>query len=109
MNNTDSFSKDLVESEHPFKEPWQAQAFGMAVILNEKGLFTWEEWANVFSDVLEAAGPDDDPENYYYHWMQALETITNLKGVIGITELIKRKDQWDKAAKSTPHGQPITL
>lgn len=109
MNNMDRFSKDSIESEHPFKEPWQAQAFAMVVMLNEKGLFTWNEWVDVFSGVLESAGPDDDPENYYYHWIKALETITNLKGVIGIAELIKRKDQWDKAAKATPHGQPIML
>ena len=107
--NAQVFSKDAVESEHPFKEPWQAQAFAMAVMLNENGLFTWDEWAEVFSKVLADAGPDDDPENYYTHWMEALETITNLKGVIGVTELLKRKDQWDKAAKATPHGQPILL
>ena len=107
--STQTFSKESVESEHPFKEPWQAQAFAMAVMLNENGLFTWDERAAVFSDVLAAAGPDDDPENYYLHWMEALETITNQKGVIGITELLKRKDQWDKAAKATPHGQPILL
>ena len=79
----------------------------MVVILNEKGLFTRSEWVDVFSSILESAGPDDDPENYYYHWMKALETITNRKGVIGIAESIKRKDKWDKVAKATPHGSPV--
>jgi nitrile hydratase accessory protein len=107
--NLKAFSKESVESEHPFKEPWQAQAFAMAVMLNENGLFSWDEWAAVFSEVLAEAGPNDDPENYYLHWMEALETITRQKGVIGITELLDRKNQWDKAAKATPHGQPILL
>ena len=28
-----------------FREPWEAQAFAMAVSLHERGLFTWPEWA----------------------------------------------------------------
>jgi len=29
-----------------FDEPWQAEVFAIALILHEKGLFTWQEWAN---------------------------------------------------------------
>src|SRR5262245_4814031 len=28
-----------------FSEPWQAQAFALAVRLSEQGYFTWKEWA----------------------------------------------------------------
>ena len=28
-----------------FREPWEAQAFAMALVLHERGLFTWSEWA----------------------------------------------------------------
>jgi hypothetical protein len=28
-----------------FAEPWQAQAFALAVKLSEQGHFTWTEWA----------------------------------------------------------------
>ena len=28
-----------------FAEPWQAQAFALAVKLSEQGHFTWKEWA----------------------------------------------------------------
>ncbi|MGH6819857.1 MAG: nitrile hydratase accessory protein, partial [Methylocella sp.] len=28
-----------------FREPWEAQAFAMAVKLSEAGHFTWKEWA----------------------------------------------------------------
>ena len=31
--------------EPVFAEPWQAQAFALAVALNERGLFSWTEWA----------------------------------------------------------------
>ena len=28
-----------------FREPWEAQAFAMAVALHARGVFTWKEWA----------------------------------------------------------------
>jgi hypothetical protein len=31
--------------EPVFAEPWQAQAFALAVKLSEQGCFTWKEWA----------------------------------------------------------------
>ena len=33
-----------------FEAPWQAQAFAMAVRLNERGLFSWPEWATRFGE-----------------------------------------------------------
>jgi hypothetical protein len=30
-----------------FREPWEAEAFALAVSLNERGLFTWKEWAKI--------------------------------------------------------------
>ena len=28
-----------------FREPWEAQAFAMTLVLHERGVFTWKEWA----------------------------------------------------------------
>jgi hypothetical protein len=36
-----------------FAEPWMAQAFACTVHLSRRGLFTWNEWVDVFS-----TGPD---------------------------------------------------
>ena len=32
-----------------FTEPWQAQAFALAVKLSEQGHFTWKEWATALA------------------------------------------------------------
>src|SRR3954454_4397644 len=48
-----------------FAEPWQAQAFALALQLHAQGAFTWPEWAAALSDRLKAAGPDDDGSRYY--------------------------------------------
>ena len=31
--------------ERPFHAEWEAQAFAMALALQQRGLFTWSEWA----------------------------------------------------------------
>jgi len=109
LTRDNPFNFDAHEDEHPFKEPWQAHAFAMAVKLHEKGAFTWSEWTKTFGKILKQAGPDDDVENYYHHWMKALETLVDAKNITASGELATRKDQWDRAAKATPHGTPILL
>jgi nitrile hydratase accessory protein len=58
-----------------FAEPWQAQAFAMAVRLCEQGQFTWKEWAAALAAELKAAedrGEPDDGTHYYEHWLATL-------------------------------------
>ena len=40
--------------EPVFAEPWQASAFAMTVALNERGLFTWSEWAETLGAELKS-------------------------------------------------------
>ena len=67
-----------------FREPWEAQAFAMALALHERGLFTWSEWAATLGDEIkraQAAGDPDTGETYYQHWLAALERLVAEKGV----------------------------
>ncbi len=109
MSNDSPFQFATQEDEHPFKEPWQAHAFAIAVSLHEKGVFTWKEWTQTLGALFAEAGEDDDPENYYRHWMKAVEILVDRKSVSSTQELKTRRNQWDRAAKATPHGTPITL
>ena len=73
-----------------FAEPWQAQAFALAVKLSERGHFTWKEWAATLSDELAAAarrGEADDGSRYYEHWLTALERLVTAKGLANRTAL----------------------
>ena len=92
--------------EPVFSQPWQAQAFALAVSLNEQGIFTWSEWAQLFSKEIK---DDGDPQSYYLNWMNALETLLNDKGIVVSEERIERNNAWDKASRATPHGEPIVL
>lgn len=101
------------DAEGPvFRAPWEAQAFAMAVMLHERGHFTWKEWAARLADEIGAArdrGDHDDGSRYYYFWLSALEKLVADKRLLLADELAARKDEWDRAARETPHGQPIEL
>jgi len=95
-----------------FNEPWQAQAFALAVGLCEQGHFTWSEWVEIFSQQVKLAQQSGDPDlgdTYYTHWLNALETIVDKKEIIGSSDMLQRKAAWKQAYLNTPHGQPIEL
>ena len=95
-----------------FAEPWQAQAFALAVNLSEQGLFTWKEWAAALADELKAAaarGEPDDGSRYYHHWLAALERLLIAKALADPEALPARKEAWAEAYRRTPHGKPVEL
>jgi nitrile hydratase accessory protein len=95
-----------------FAEPWEAQAFAMAVKLSEAGHFTWSEWAQALGAELKAAaarGEPDDGSHYYHHWLAALERLVTEKGLTSQAALAARKEAWADAYQHTPHGQPVVL
>ncbi len=95
-----------------FAEPWQAQAFAMAVKLSHAGYFTWKEWAAELAAELRAAadrGEPDDGSKYYQHWLNTLERLVQAKGLTNQQALDERKEAWADAYRHTPHGQPVVL
>ncbi|HEX4710130.1 nitrile hydratase accessory protein [Phenylobacterium sp.] len=92
-----------------FTEPWQAQAFALALHLHEQGAFTWAEWAQALSERLRAAGPDDDGSRYYEHWLAALEGLVTARKLAEAPALDERKRVWAEAYRRTPHGRPVEL
>jgi len=95
-----------------FAEPWQAQAFALAVRLSEQGHFTWKEWAAALADELKAAADRSEPDDgsrYYQHWLAALERLVTEKGLSNPNEMRIRKEAWADAYRHTPHGKPVEL
>jgi nitrile hydratase accessory protein len=95
-----------------FREPWQANAFALAVALNRKGVFGWGEWVETFAAALRdlPADPGESIEAAYYRrWLLALETLVAEKGLATSGELGQRKEDWRRAYLRTPHGHPVEL
>jgi nitrile hydratase accessory protein len=98
--------------ERPFNEPWEAEAFALAVKLSEQGVFTWSEWAETLAAEIkraQAAGDPDLGDTYWRHWLGALERLVLAKRLVSPEALAERRDAWDRAVRATPHGQPIEL
>jgi nitrile hydratase accessory protein len=113
LNQRDDLPKLPRDAEGPvFAEPWQAQAFALAVKLSEEGHFTWKEWAEALAEELKAAadrGEPDDGGHYYEHWLTALERLVQSKGLADQNALAARKQAWAEAYRRTPHGKPVEL
>ena len=90
----------VLEKNHEgpvFKEPWQAQAFAMAVTLSEAGLFSWQEWSSELSASIQSQqkkGDPDDGETYYLHWLETLEKMLSRKNLIEHADLLQRITEW---------------
>jgi nitrile hydratase accessory protein len=95
-----------------FAEPWMAQAFACTVHLSRQGLFTWNEWVDVFSAEIKAHPQQSGEASnaaYYRQWLAALETIVGLKGAASTAEITERQETWRRASLNTPHGNPVEL
>lgn len=103
---------EIHSSDRVFNAPWEAQAFALAVALNERGIFTWPEWATTLAEVIAEVrerGEPDQGDTYYRHWLTALERIVAGRGLLNADQLATRRVAWEEAARQTPHGQPIEL
>ncbi|MFK5978382.1 MAG: nitrile hydratase accessory protein [Rhizobiaceae bacterium] len=111
MNAPDLLPQQPHDEDGPvFSEPWEAQAFAMAVSLNRQGVFTWSKWTETIGALIEAdKKPDQTGERYYQYWLTALEQLVAENTPISSEQLAERKDAWDKAARATPHGEAIEL
>jgi nitrile hydratase accessory protein len=80
--------------EPVFREPWEAQAFALAVGLHERGRFAWREFAERLAAQIAAArerGEPDDGGRYYEHWLAALEALLAAKDLVPIADLRSRQ------------------
>ena len=92
-----------------FAEPWQAEAFAMTVALNERGLFSWAEWAAALSAEVKKPNAAADGSDYYDCWLRALEKLLAAKGLAPSGDVDRLAAAWQRAAHATPHGKPILL
>jgi nitrile hydratase accessory protein len=103
LSQPDSISQTA--GDPVFAEPWQAQAFALAVTLSEQGYFTWKEWSATLAEELKT----EAARGYHEHWLAALERLVTAKGLVNEGALLERKQAWADAYRHTPHGKPVEL
>jgi nitrile hydratase accessory protein len=77
-----------------FAEPWEGRAFGIAVALNESGLYPWRDFRNELVGQIAAAEQEGDASTYYMRWLRSLESLLLNTGVLAPDELNHRTEQF---------------
>ncbi|MDI6027934.1 nitrile hydratase accessory protein [Corticibacterium sp. UT-5YL-CI-8] len=109
MSRSEAAALAGTRDEAVFSEPWQAEAFALVVALNERGVFSWTEWADALSAQVRHPDAAADGSDYYDRWLAALEGLLVHKGLVAQADVEALTAAWHRAAHATPHGQPILL
>ncbi|MBP1154084.1 MULTISPECIES: nitrile hydratase accessory protein [unclassified Paenibacillus] len=74
-----------------FQEPWEGKIFAMAVALDKKGLYVWNDFRDKLAEEITKAeknDPNHETEKYYYeHWQTALEKLLIEKKIVSEDQL----------------------
>ena len=96
-----------------FREPWEAQAFAMALALYERGLFSWTEWAATLGEEIKARA-GRRRSRHRRHLLPALAQRARAprrrerRGGRGDARALSRRLAIMPRDR-TPHGTPIEL
>jgi nitrile hydratase accessory protein len=87
-----------------FEAPWEARAFGMAMVLHQQNVYPWREFSDrLAAQIAEDETPTDMPilppprdieSRYYRQWVAALEGLVLEKGLLTAEEINTRTDEF---------------
>ena len=114
MTGSEATLKPLlsVDGDPVFDEPWQAQALAIADALVRNGMFGAGDWSEALGHALKAAeseGRSDNQDTYYNCVVNALEQLIAEHSKIDQQAMADKRQDWEQAYLSTPHGQPVHL
>jgi nitrile hydratase accessory protein len=72
-----------------FQAPWEGRAFGLAVVLNERGAYPWNDFRTRLVARIAGGSPD-----YYALWLDALESLLVDRGVVTRDDLHRRSAEY---------------
>ena len=73
-----------------FEAPWEARAFGLAVALNEAGVYPWRDFSQRLAAETAALEAQGTAASYYEHWLETLEKLAIARGLVTLDELDTR-------------------
>jgi len=72
-----------------FAAPWEGRAFGLAVVLSEKGTYAWNDFRARLVEQIGGGG-----HAYYESWLNALEAQLLASGLVTIEEVEQRAQEY---------------
>ena len=101
-----------VDGQPAFDEPWQAEVLALADTLVQNGMFSANAWSDALGEALKQAqssSASDNQETYYQCVLKALEGLVASHSDIDRQAMAGKREDWEQAYRSTPHGQPVNL
>lgn len=83
-----------------FDELWEGRVFGMAVALNDLGLYPWRAFRDQLVERIAEADAVEDPATYYERFLDAFERLAIARGLVTAEELAARTDEYATGARS---------
>jgi len=96
----DELSLPRQNGELVFSEPWEARAFGVAVALNEVGLYPWQAFSTQLAEEIAGARGSEEVDDYYARWLGALEALVEHAGLVEAAELERRVQEYVTGARN---------
>ena len=88
-----------------FAAPWEARAFGLAVVLNEAGIYPWRDFSQGLAAETALADQHGVPVSYYERWLETLAKLAIARGLVTPEELAARAAEY-AAGLHDEHGEP---
>ncbi len=93
-NMEDDAALPRKNGELVFEAPWEGRAFGVAVAMNEYGLYEWREFRYNLAEQIALAEQNATPSSYYERWLASLEKLVTAKGLVTTEELDARTEEY---------------
>ncbi len=82
-----------------FEAPWEGRAFGLAVAMNEGGLYEWGDFRDRLVESIAADESRGGQAGYYERWMKALEQLALDRGFVTPAELDVRTEEYESGER----------
>jgi nitrile hydratase accessory protein len=86
-----------------FQTPWEGRAFGLAVAMNDRGLYHWNEFRDRLVARIAAGDATGDSTTYYERWLAALEALLLERGFVTHEELDHRTAEYASGQRDDDH------
>jgi nitrile hydratase accessory protein len=77
-----------------FEAPWEGRAFGLAVALNERGIYEWRAFRDQLVAEIKEHEADGAQSTYYERWLESLEELVLANGLVTREELEARTAEY---------------
>jgi nitrile hydratase accessory protein len=78
-----------------FEAPWQGRVFGLAVALQDRRLYGWQDFQRRLIAEIAGAEARGEPSAYYERWLRSFERLLVDKGLVTREELDERTEEFE--------------